>query len=110
MTGFMRVAVLFAAGALLACRTRPASAPAAEYIAAAKCAGCHPQIAQKYKLTGMGRSFYRPRAERMVEDFSGRNTVYNRASDRYYTMVARGGTWVERRHQIGFDGKATNVV
>src|SRR5262249_2913560 len=27
-----------------------------------------------------------------------------------YTMIARGGGWVERRHQIGFDGKETNVV
>src|SRR5215471_5844388 len=101
MTGFMRGLVLFAAGALIACRTRTGTAPEATYIDPARCAGCHPQIAKTYKLTGMGRSFYKPRAENMVEDFARRNTVYNRASDRYYTMMARGGAWVERRHQIG---------
>jgi predicted CXXCH cytochrome family protein len=58
----------------------------------------------------MGRSFYKARAANMVEDFLRRNTLYNRASDRYYTMMARGSEWVERRHQIGFDGKEANVV
>jgi len=58
----------------------------------------------------MGRSLSRPRAENVVEDYRTRNTIYNAASDRYYTMLEQGGKWYQRRHQIGFGGKETNVV
>ena len=58
----------------------------------------------------MARSFYRPSAENTIEDYKVHNTIYNRASDRYYTMIERDGKWYQRRHQIGFGGKETNVV
>lgn len=58
----------------------------------------------------MARSFYRPRLENVVEDYQTRHTLYHRASDRYYTMIARDGQWFERRHQLGFDGSETNIV
>ncbi len=80
------------------------------YVNSAICAGCHQNIAKTYRLTGMGRSFYRPSAENTVEDYKIHNTVYNRASDRYYTMLERDGKWYQRRHQIGFAGKETNIV
>ena len=74
------------------------------------CAACHRDIVKTYRLTGMGRSFYRPSAENRVEDYKVHNTVYNRASDRYYVMLERGGKWYQRRYQIGFGGKETNVI
>ncbi len=86
------------------------SPPISDYVNPAICASCHQKIARSYGLTGMGRSFSRPRAENIVEDYQARNTLYHRASDRYYTMIARDGGWFERRHQIGFDGKETNIV
>ena len=46
----------------------------------------------------------------MVEDFKTHNSLYNRASDRYYTMIEHDGKWYQRRHQTGFDGKPTNIV
>ena len=46
----------------------------------------------------------------MPEDFAVRNTVYNKASGDYYTMIRRGNEYYQRRHQIGFDGKETNVL
>src|SRR5437867_3190339 len=67
-------------------RRRPAQPPESDaaYVAPATCAGCHDRIARSYRLTGMGRSLYRPRpAENAVEDFKSRNKIYNRASDRY---------------------------
>jgi tetratricopeptide (TPR) repeat protein len=36
--------------------------------------------------------------------------VYHKASDRYYTMVERNGKFYQRRHQVGFDGRETNVM
>jgi tetratricopeptide (TPR) repeat protein len=43
-------------------------------------------------------------------DFKVNNRIYHEASDRYYTMVERGGKFYQRRHQIGFDGKETNAI
>jgi tetratricopeptide (TPR) repeat protein len=80
------------------------------YVNSAVCDSCHGEISHSYHLTGMGRSLNRPSAGIMTEDFKQHNTLYNRASDRYYTMIERDGTWFERRHQIGFDGKPTNIV
>ena len=80
------------------------------YVNPAVCDGCHAEISKSYHLTGMGRSLYRPSALKMVEDFTIHNTLYARASDRYYTMIERDGKWFERRHQIDFDAKPTNIV
>jgi predicted CXXCH cytochrome family protein len=81
-----------------------------DYVNPSACAGCHAEIAKSYRLTGMARSLYRPGPENTVEDYTHENKIYNRASDRYYTMLERGGQWYQRRHQIGFDGKETNIV
>src|ERR1041384_238493 len=86
------------------------SPPPTSYVAANTCAGCHAKIAKRYRQTGMGRSFYRPSAANIVEDFAARNQLYHRPSGLYYTMLAREGQWFERRHQIGFAGAATNAV
>ena len=54
----------------------------------------------------MARSFSRVGAPQ----FPTGNRVYHEASDRYYTMVQRDGKFYQRRHQIGFGGKETNVL
>jgi tetratricopeptide (TPR) repeat protein len=86
------------------------SKTASGYVDSAACAECHSEIAETYRLTGMGRSFYRPRSENPQEDYKSHNSFYHQASDRYYTLVERGGQFFQRRHQIGMDGKETNVV
>ena len=92
-------------------RRKPAPQPAtSDYVNPSLCAACHQEIARTYRLTGMGRSFSRPRPENIVEDYQTRNTLYHRASDRTYTMVPRDGRWFQRRHQTGFDGAQTNIV
>ena len=80
------------------------------YVDPTVCTGCHRDIASSYRLTGMGRSVSRPRPESGVEDYKVRNSFYHKASDRYYTMFERDGKFYQRRHQIGFDGKETNIV
>ncbi len=80
------------------------------YVDTRTCAACHAEIARNYALTGMGRSIYRPQPTDKVEDFETHNTLYHAASGRYYTMSRRDGKIYQRRHQIGFDGKETNVV
>jgi tetratricopeptide (TPR) repeat protein len=80
------------------------------YVDASACAGCHAQVAQTYRQTGMGRAFFRPRPDNTVEDYEKRNTYYHLASERHYTMFRRDGRLYQRRQQIGFDGKVTNIV
>ena len=82
----------------------------ADYVNSVLCSQCHTEIAKKYAQTGMGRSFYRPRPEWTVEDYSVRNELFHRASGRSYRMIAREGKWIQQRHQIGFDGKPANVL
>ena len=87
-------------------RTHPPLNPENAYVNAAVCSGCHADQAAGYRKTGMGRSFARLRPEH-VPEFP--KAVHNEASDSYFAMIARDGKYYQRRWQIGFDGKETNV-
>jgi Tfp pilus assembly protein PilF len=81
-----------------------------DYVDGAVCASCHEDIAETYRKTGMGRSFFIPTTANLVEDYAHENTVFHRPSGLRYTMVERNGEFFERRSQAGFDGKETNVM
>src|SRR5580765_13705 len=116
VTGMSRCRDFTAAVALAlwmaGCSRPPAvtSPPQSGYAAANTCAGCHAEIARRYRQTGMGRSFYRPSAANRIEDYARRNQLYHRPSGLSYTMFERDAQWFQRRHQIGFAGKETNAV
>lgn len=80
----------------------------AGYADGAACAGCHRDIWETYRQTGMARSF--ARAQSFGGDFTKANTFYHSRSDRYYRMYQRDGKYYQRRHQLGFEGQETNVV
>jgi hypothetical protein len=82
----------------------------ARYVAGSACAGCHAEIAKSYRQTGMGRSFYRPSAISVVEDYARLNRIYHQPSGRCYTMFERNGQWFQSRYQIGFEGNETNFL
>ena len=82
----------------------------AGYVSSDLCAECHREIWETYRRTGMGRSFARIGEAAALEDYAGKNTYYHKGSDRHYTMYRKNGKFYQRRHQIGFDGKETNVV
>jgi predicted CXXCH cytochrome family protein len=94
---------------LSSCLWGQQTAPGNEYVDAATCAGCHRQIAADYRLTGMGRSLYRPAPANTVEDYTKQNTFLHSLSDTRYSMIARDGAYYQRRWQLGFEGKETNV-
>ena len=81
-----------------------------EYVDPAQCVKCHQDAAASFAHTGMSRSMSKPTPDNMGEDFASRNTVYNKASGDYYTMIRRGDEYYQRRHQIGFKGNETNVA
>lgn len=89
---------------------RTAEQAAQEYVDPALCGACHAQVAKTFRLTGMGRSFSKVMGDNPRADFKLHNRLYHKPSDRYYTMVERGGRYYQRRNQTGFDGKEANVV
>ena len=91
------------------CLAAEQATPGNEYVDAKLCAGCHRQIAADYRLTGMGRSFYRSTPANTVEDYKNQNSFQHSLSDTRYSMIARDGAYYQRRWQIGFEGKETNV-
>ena len=44
-----------------------------------------------------------------VEDYKEKHEFYHSLSDTHYSMIFRDGAYYQRRWQIGFDGKETNV-
>ena len=82
----------------------------AGYVGPEACAGCHRNIWETYRRTGMARSFYRPSPTNTVEDYTENNTFYHKASDSYFTMLRRDGKYYQRRYQIDLDGKQVNVL
>jgi tetratricopeptide (TPR) repeat protein len=88
----------------------PAEQAKSEYVDPAVCATCHDDIAATYRKTGMGRSFYRPTTQNIIEDYVQKNTLDHKPSGMSYTMVEHDGKFFQRRHTIGFDGKETNVI
>jgi predicted CXXCH cytochrome family protein len=73
------------------------------------CAGCHQDVYRTYRRTGMGRSFYRPSPENMMEDFT-KNPFYHRPSDSYFTTIRRDGQYYQRRYQLDSSGKQINAM
>jgi tetratricopeptide (TPR) repeat protein len=82
---------------------------AADYAPPGACAGCHTQIAQAYRRTGMARSLYKPAPANTIEDYRNRREFLHSLSDTHYSMFVRDGAYYQRRWQMGFDGAETNV-
>jgi predicted CXXCH cytochrome family protein len=57
----------------------------------------------------MGRAFTRPNSENTIQDFPPGKKFHHKPSDSYFSMIERGGKYYQRRWQIGFDGKETNI-
>jgi tetratricopeptide (TPR) repeat protein len=56
----------------------------------------------------MARSFYRPRPENTIEDYTGKNTYFHQPSDTYFVMTVRAGRYYQRQYQLDQAGKQTN--
>jgi tetratricopeptide (TPR) repeat protein len=91
------------------CLLTAAQAAGNNYIDARMCAGCHSEIARSHLQTGMGRSLVRPTPANTIEDYTKNNQYYHPLSDTHYAMTVRDGAYYQRRWQIGFGGKETNV-
>jgi predicted CXXCH cytochrome family protein len=102
--------LLAVATAGMLAQQQPASLPrpANNYVDPALCGTCHNEIANTFAKTGMGRSFAKITAATPAEPFPGK-PFYHEASDSYFSMILRDGKTYQRRWQIGYDGKETNI-
>jgi tetratricopeptide (TPR) repeat protein len=57
----------------------------------------------------MGRSLFKPAPGNTIEDYTNNHEFDHSASETRYSMIVRGADYYQRRWQIGFDGKETNV-
>ena len=89
--------------------TVASAAPLNDYTDTRVCAKCHAKIYESWQKTGMARSFQRLNAANSIEDFTTKNRYYHQASDTWFEMLRRDGRYYQRRWQIGFEGKETNV-
>lgn len=104
------VGIVLAVGiAFFASHSSRAADNSSDYVDPRLCAACHSGISETYQRTGMARSFYRPAPENTIEDYQKNNRYYHAPSDTYFTMIERSGKYYQRRYQIGFAGKETNV-
>jgi predicted CXXCH cytochrome family protein len=74
------------------------------------CASCHSDIWESWRRTAMGRSFYRPSPENVLEDFTNHNSFYHQPSNSYFTMLRRDSEYYQRRYQLDSGGKQVNVM
>jgi predicted CXXCH cytochrome family protein len=109
-----RLSVVIAA-VVVTCQVPLEAEPAgASYVDPQVCRKCHDAIAADYARTGMGRSFFRPTRSSAPEvdlgrTDSAREDFYHALSDTHFSMTFRDGRYYQRRWQVGFGGKETNV-
>jgi len=78
------------------------------YVSDQVCARCHPDLAESYRQVGMFQSFYRPAADRFIEDFKRSRFVHG-PSGRHYEMVRTGDDLLFRRWEEDDTGQPINL-
>ncbi len=77
------------------------------YVNDAACAYCHKE-SQSYRQVAMARSFYRPSADKVIEDLQN-NHYHHLPSDRHYELSLRDGDYWFKRYQLDPAGQPINV-
>jgi predicted CXXCH cytochrome family protein len=98
---------------LSACTAGRSPAPAQRvekphYVDVRSCRPCHTEIYDSYQGVAMARSFYRPAASNVIEDYEKNNRFIHAASNRHYRMLRRGGRFFQQRFQLQ-QGREVNL-
>lgn len=80
-----------------------------QYVDPQLCQPCHADIHDSYRNVAMGRSFYRPSTDNVIEDYTLNNHFYHELSKLHYRMVQRGERFYQRRYQLDAQGREHNV-
>ena len=82
---------------------------APRYIDPQTCKPCHAEIYRNYQKVAMGRAFYKPSSENVIEDYTTGNHLFHAPSNRHYRMLQRDGKFYQRRYQLDDQGREKNV-
>lgn len=99
---------------LLSCGTKKEAARSesqtspSPYASPNSCAGCHAEIAAKYKQSGMGRAFARASAKGAIAAQEGVLYTHEASGDQFTLVQRQDGLYLQRS-QEGKGGEATNV-
>lgn len=80
------------------------SGAAPGYVDDRACAECHEELARDYQQVAMAQSFYRPSAEKAIEDFAS-VPFFHQASGRYYSIERSGDDYTFRRYLLDEAGQ-----
>ena len=64
--------------------------PHVAYVGNEECSYCHQDIYNTYLRTGMGRSFYKPKNQPIIEDFLSNTHVFDSKSNLHYEIIKDG--------------------
>ncbi len=122
--GVKRLAGVFALATLVACggqsEREPTQVPHTEapflnqasgvaYVGGETCRPCHAETWSTFSHTGMGRSWYPLTADRVIEDWTARNTFDVKATGLRYQMFRRDGKFFMRQSLVDPKGAETAV-
>ncbi len=82
----------------------------ARYLPPLSCQPCHSEIYSTYQNVAMARSFYRPSADNVTEDYETQNHFYHAPSKRHYRMIRRGDGFFQQRYQLDVEGREANLL
>jgi tetratricopeptide (TPR) repeat protein len=85
------------------------SGAAPGYVPDAACAECHEAIATSYAEVSMSRSFYRPTAENVIEDYEHAH-FFHAPSGNHYEMVRRDDGFYQQRYRVDGEGKRFALI
>ena len=100
----MRFLWIFLPATLLLLLRGQSPAARNSYVDGKVCGQCHAKIAQTYGLTGMARSFSRPKPSDVTGD-----PFHHELSGAWYAMSRHDGGLYQRQWRIGPDGKEDHV-
>ena len=72
------------------------------------CGSCHADLYRSYQEVAMAKSFYRPRPDNDIEDFS--KGYYHEPSRRHYAMLRRDGELFMTRYQLDSGGEPIHEI
>ena len=84
--------------------------PAVKFVGDEECAVCHPDIYESYQHTGMSRSFYRPSAGNVIEDYQTHNRVHDLRNDLHYEMRTEGGRFYQVEYRLDEAGRRSHEL
>ncbi len=84
------------------------SGAAPGYVEDRACATCHPKLYRSYQDVGMAQSFFRPRSDKVIEDFKN-NSFFHEASQSYYEMIRHNDRLFFKRYQLDEEQKEINI-